>query len=35
MMLRYLNLLNKYTILKIKYEKLLDVVDETFWGDDL
>lgn len=32
-MLKYLKLLNKYTILKIKYKKILSLIDREFWGD--
>lgn len=32
-MLKYLKLLNKYTILKIKYKRILKLVDNDFWSD--
>lgn len=31
--LKYLKLLNKYAILKIKYYHLLNNFDKNFWGD--
>lgn len=33
MQLKYLKLLNKYAVLKIKYEKIIKLVDREFWGD--
>ena len=35
MELKYLKLLNKYAILKIKYNKLIKMFDKDFWGEEL